>query len=301
MLQAAVTTAPSALIKDTNTSQFMADVIEASRTVPVIVDLWAPWCGPCKQLGPLLEKAVMAAGGKVRMVKINVDENQQIAASLRVQSIPAVYAFFQGQPVDGFVGAVPESQIKTFVSKLAALADGGAGEVASLLQQADGFLAEGKADHAAALYSEVLRFDAAQPKAYIGLVRALLALNEKEEAQRLFDEAPDAVKADKAWAALETAFTLAKTMAGAGSSAALKGAVEADPKNHQARYDYALALFAEGAKEAAMDQLIELARRDRKWNDEAARKQLVTFFEAMGPMDPLTVAGRKKLSSVLFA
>jgi putative thioredoxin len=292
----------AALVKDSDTHTFMQDVIETSQTVPVIVDLWAPWCGPCKQLGPVLEKAVTALGGKVRMVKVNVDENPQLAQSLRVQSIPAVFAFFKGQPVDAFMGAVPESQLKAFVDRCAKLAGAAAGtDTASMLKQAAGFMAEGKADHAAALCEDILKTEPENAVAYIGLVRAVLAMGGQDEAKHLFDEAPEVVRKDPNWEALEKAFALVEKVANAPPSADLKLKVDAEPANHQVRYDYAMSLYGEGQKEAAVDQLLEIVKRDRKWNEEAARKELVSIFETLGPMDPLTIESRKKLSVILFS
>ncbi|MBY0429191.1 MAG: thioredoxin [Alphaproteobacteria bacterium] len=299
--------ASTAIIKDGTTESFMVDVIEASQHRPVIVDFWAQWCGPCKQLVPALEKAVTAQNGKVHLVKVNVDENKELAAGLRVQSIPAVFVFYQGQPIDGFVGALPDSEIKKLVENLANVSakNPEGANVASMLKQAEGFVAEGKLDHAQALFSAVLEIEGENPAAYTGLIKAFLAANNFEEAQYLFEQAPDAIKQDKAWAAVQTAFDLQEKMAkaalGADATAALKAKVDGEPANHQARYDYALALYAEGNREAAMDELLEIIRRDRKWNDEAARKELVTIFEALGPMDPLTIAARKRLSSILFA
>ncbi len=310
MQSSAQPVAPSpdaAIIKDGTTESFMVDVIEASQQRPVIVDFWAPWCGPCKQLVPALEKAVTAQQGKVHLVKVNVDENKQLAAGLRVQSIPAVFVFYQGQPIDGFVGALPDSQIKKLVENLANVSPNNpeGANIASMLKQAEGFVAEGKLDHAQALYSAVLEIEAENAAAYTGLIKAFLASDNKEEAQYLYEQAPDAIKQDKHWAAVQTAFELQEKMAksalGADATQALKAKVDAEPANHQARYDYALALYAEGNREAGMDELLEIIRRDRKWNDEAARKELVTIFEALGPMDPLTIAARKRLSSILFA
>lgn len=285
----------------------MTDVIEASKERPVIVDFWAEWCGPCKQLIPSLEKAVKAQNGKVHLVKVNVDQNRELAAGLRVQSIPAVFVFFQGQPIDAFVGALPDSEIKKMVDSLAnvnAKNPEGA-NVASMLKQAEGFVAEGKLDHAQALYSAVLEIEGENATAYTGLIKAFLAADNAEEATYLYENAPDAVKADKAWASVQTAFELKEKMAksalGADATRGLKAKVDAEPTNHQARFDYALALFAEGNRENAIDELLEIIKRDRKWNEEAARKELVTIFEALGPMDPLVIAARKRMSSILFA
>lgn len=295
--------APSDAIRDGTTESFMVDVIEASQQRPVIVDFWAPWCGPCKQMVPALEKAVTSQKGKVHLVKINVDQNKQLAASMRVQSIPAVYVFYQGQPIDGFVGALPDSHIQKLVENLANVSEKNpeGANIQSMLKQADGFVAEGKLDHAQALYSAVLEIEAEEPEAYTGLIRAFLASGNEEEAQHLYETAPEPIRQSKFWHAVQTAFELKEKSSGAGGAAQLKAAVEADPKNHQARHDFALALFAEGKKEEAVDELLEIIRRDRKWNEEAARKELLNIFEALGPMDPISIAGRKRLSSILFA
>lgn len=301
------TMSDAVFIKDTTTESFMVDVIEASQHRPVIVDFWAPWCGPCKQLVPSLEKAVGAHKGKVHLVKVNVDENKQLAAGLRVQSIPAVFVFYQGQPIDAFVGALPDSQIKKMVDNLANVsAKNPEGvNIASMLKQAEEFVAQGKLDHAQALFSAILEIEAEHAGAYTGLIKAFLASDNHEEAAHLFEQAPDTIRQDKSWASVQTAFDLKNKIShlaqGADAVEGLKARVSAEPNNFQARYDYALALYAAGNREAAIDELLEIIRRDRKWNEEAARKELVTIFEALGPMDPLTVSARKRLSSILFA
>jgi putative thioredoxin len=290
-------------VKDGTAQTFMQDVIEASQETPVIVDFWAPWCGPCKQLGPQLEKAVLASKGRVRMVKINIDQEQQLAASMRVQSIPAVYVFYRGQPIDGFVGAVPESQIKGMVEKLAKLGDGevGGDDIGPIMAQAQEFFTEGKFDHAAALYGEVLSIEPEHVEATMGLVRMLLQMGEAEKAKLVADSASEAIKKDSGWASIEKALELAAKAADTGPVEDLLRKSEADPKNHQARYDYAMALYAAGQRAEAVDQLLEIVRRDRKWNDDMARKELLTIFEALGFTDPLAVDGRKKLSILLFS
>lgn len=294
------------LVKDGNTASFVADVVEASQRVPVIVDLWAPWSGPCKQFGPLLEKAVREAGGRVRLVKINIDENRQIAQALQAQSVPAVFVFARGQPVDGFMGALPESQIKAFVTgcmQLLPPADGldAAPDPASMQKQADAFLADGKHDHAAALYHEILRLEPERHAAVAGLIRALLGLGRHDEARALYGGAPAALREGPLWENVEKAMGLAEKTAGLAPSSELRVKLEADPADHQARHDYALALYAEGNPGAAVDELLEIMRRNRNWNGDAARKELLSIFDTLGFADPVAVEGRRKLSSILFS
>jgi putative thioredoxin len=294
--------AASDLIKDGSDRTFMADVIEASRAVPVIVDFWAPWCGPCKTLGPALEAAVRAAKGAVKLVKIDTDQHPMVAQQLRVQSIPAVYAFFQGRPVDGFVGAQPESQLKSFVDRLAKLGGGAPGDdlLEDALAQAKEALDAGDVELASEIYGQILQAEPENGPAYAGLVRCLIAAQDTRRARQMLDNVPDSLAKDKDILAARTALDIAEQAAQAGPVADLKRAVEAAPDDHQARFDLAMALFAEGAREEAVDTLLELVRRDRAWNEEAARKQLVKFFEAFGPTDPLTIQSRRKLSSLLF-
>lgn len=291
--------APADLIRDTNEASFMKDVIEASKDVPVIVDFWAPWCGPCKTLGPALEAAVTAARGKVRMVKVNVDENQMIAGQMRVQSIPTVYAFWQGRPVDGFQGAIQGSEIKAFVDKLAGLAgDGGLGEA---IEAAEAMLAEGDAVGAAETFAAILGEEPENAAAYGGLVRAHLALGNTAQAEGLLASAPAAIAHAPEVEAVRAQIDLARQAVSAGPVTDLLNQVLAHPDDHQARFDLALALHASGKVEGAVEELLELFRRDRDWNEGAAKAQLFKIFDALKPNDPIVQKGRRKLSSLIFA
>jgi putative thioredoxin len=287
------------VIKDATEASFMADVIEASKDVPVIVDFWATWCGPCKTLGPMLEAAVTAAKGKVRMVKVDVDQNQRIAAQLRIQSIPTVYAFWQGQPVDGFQGAVPASELKAFVERVSAL--GGDGGLADALQAAEDMLTEGAVVDAAETFAAILGEEPENAAAYAGLVRTHLALGNLDQAEAFLVAAPAAISKAKELDAARAQLELARQAANAGPEADLRAAVEADPNDHQARFDLAAALLAADKPAEAVDQLLELFRRDREWNDGAAKTQLFTIFDALKPQDPIVLAGRRRLSSMIFA
>jgi putative thioredoxin len=287
------------LIKDATEASFMADVIEASREVPVIVDFWATWCGPCKTLGPMLEAAVTAAKGKVRMVKVDVDQNQRIAAQLRIQSIPTVYAFWQGQPVDGFQGAVPASELKAFIERVSA--HGGDGGLADALQAAEDMLTEGAAVDAAETFAAILGEEPENAAAYSGLVRAHLALGNLDQAEAFISAAPAAIAKSKELDAARAQLELARQAANAGPEAELRAAVESDPNDHQARFDLAAALLAADKPGEAVDQLLELFRRDREWNDGAAKTQLFTIFDALKPQDPIVLTGRRRLSSMIFA
>ena len=287
------------LAKDTTTAGFRQDVIAESMKQPVLVDFWAPWCGPCKQLAPVIEKVVKAAAGKVKLVKMNIDEHPQIPGQLGIQSIPAVIAFQRGQPVDGFMGALPESQVKGFVERLVGPADANAAD--DILKEAEAAAAAGDATGAAELYAAVLAQEPDNAAAIGALAKLHLDLGDLEGAKRFLSMAPAEKQNDPAIAGARAAIDLAEQAASLGDVGGLQQRVETNPGNHQARFDLALALNGRGKREEAVDQLIEIVRRDRAWNEEAARKQLVQFFEAWGPTDEMTVAGRRKLSSVLFS
>ncbi|HYY85030.1 MAG TPA: thioredoxin [Beijerinckiaceae bacterium] len=293
------TAAQDGLIKDTTTAGFRQDVIAESAKQPVLVDFWAPWCGPCKQLTPVIEKAVKAAGGKVKLVKMNIDEHPQIPGQLGIQSIPAVIAFTKGQPVDGFMGALPESQVKGFIERLVGPVGPSASE--DMLAEAAGLAAQGDAAGAAELYAAVLAQEPDNVAAIAALAKLHLDLGDLDGAKRFLTMAPKGKENDPAIAGARAAIELAEQAASLGDVGELMRRVEADPRDHQARFDLAVALNARNKREEAVDALLEIVRRDRTWNEDGARKQLVQFFEAWGPMDPATVAGRKRLSSVLFA
>ncbi len=298
-------TAPAAgdLIKDVSEATFMAEVVDASMTVPVIVDFWAPWCGPCKTLGPALEAAVTAAGGAVKMAKVNVDENQMIAGQMRVQSIPTVYAFWQGQPVDGFQGALPGSEIEAFVARVVEAAGGQVPDngLADALVAAEEMLAEGDAASAAETFAAIAEQDPENAEAFAGLARSYLALDQVDQAEAVINGVPEAISAAAEIEAVRAQIELARQAENAGPVAELRAAVDADPDNHQARLDLAQALHGADQVEEAVNELLELFRRDREWNDGAAKAQLFTIFEALKPNDPVVLNGRRKLSSMIFA
>ena len=288
-----------ALFKDGDTASFGEDVIQASMEVPVIVDFWAPWCGPCKQLGPAIEKVVTAAAGAVKLVKINVDENQQLAAQLRVQSIPAVFAFKNGQPVDGFVGALPESQIKAFVERLAG--EIGPSSVEEATVHARALLEEGDLATAAGLFGEALKAEPGNPDAAAGLAKCYMANGDLERARQTLSVIPPEHLNHPEVRSVEAALTLAENSGDAGDIQELRAKVDADPTDHQARFELSESLMVAGQRKEAVNELLEIMRRDRNWNEEAARKQLITLFEAFGPTDELTLSGRRQLSSLLFS
>jgi putative thioredoxin len=299
MLQEAQTAVADGFIKDTTTQTFVKDVIEESKRQPVLVDFWAPWCGPCKQLTPILEKTVKAAKGKVKLVKMNIDEHPAIPGQMGIQSIPAVIAFANGQPADGFMGALPESQVVAFLERLTK--DRIGGEAKDLLKAADTALAEGDAAGAAELYSQLLAEDPENVPALAGLVRCQVETGALDQAKQTFDMIPEAKRNDAAVAAARAALELAEQAKSLGPVTELEQKVAANPLDHQARFDLALALNGKGQRHDALEHLIAIVKRDRKWNDDGARKQLVQFFDAWGPTDEATIEGRKKLSSILFA
>jgi putative thioredoxin len=291
---------PPSPIKDTTEATFMADVIEASMEVPVIVDFWAPWCGPCKTLTPALEKAVTEAKGKVRLVKIDVDQNQRIAAQMRVQSIPAVFAFVGGQPVDGFMGAQSAGQLKQFVERLIAMSGGNDGREQAIAA-AEEMLAQGDAAGAAETFAAILEEEAGNVAAIGGLARTYLALGDTVRAREILALAPKEKAGDAAILAALAQVDLAEASADAGEAGELAARLERDPGDHQARYDLAMALIGKGDQEGAIDALLELFRRDREWNDGAAKTQLFKLFDSLGPKSEAAQKGRRRLSSMIFA
>lgn len=292
-------TGASGQIKDVTTATFMQDVIEASRQAPVIVDFWAPWCSPCKQLAPLLEKAVASHAGKVTLAKVNVDENQAIAGQLQIQSLPTVYAFADGRPVDGFLGVQSESEIKAFVDRLVGTSE--ADELADVIDSAEKALEAGDIQDAAEAFAAVLQIEQSNPDAIAGLASCYLKSGDSDRAEQTLKLVPESARHGTKVARVLAALELAKSSETAGDLSDLEGKLAAHPTDHQARLDLAKALASKGRKEDAVNHLLEIVRKDRAWNDEAARKQLVQFFDAWGPKDPATLEGRRKLSSILFS
>mgnify|MGYP000518916588 CR=1 FL=1 len=291
-------------VMDISTADFKSEVIDASSNQPVLVDFWAPWCGPCKQLGPILEKAVAASNGAVRLVKMDIEKYPDIAGQMGIQSIPAVVAFVDGKPADAFMGAKPESEVQAFIDKLAAASpakNGEGDEIAAAMKQAEELIAEGDHAGAAEIYSAVLTHEPGNLDAIAGLGQCYMAVGETARARALVDQVPTEHHKDQPVAALITAVELAEKADSLGDIGDLAATVEKDPKNHQARFDYALALNARDQREEATEQLIMIIRTDRKWNDDGARAQLVEFFDVWGNADPATISGRRSLSSVLFS
>lgn len=289
----------SDVIKDTTTANFAKDVLEASRSALVLVDFWAAWCGPCRQLTPILEKVVRSYNGKVRLVKLNVDEHAAIAGQLRVQSLPTVYAFRDGRPLDGFMGAQPESAVRAFIDRL--LGEDSQADVEAFLEAAEQTLEAGDLQQAAQMYAAVLQEDRENVVALAGLAKCYLKSGDIARAEQTIALVPPDKRQASAVASVAAALELARKAGAAGDVADLQAKVEANPANLQARFDLALALAARDDKAGAVDQLLEIYRRDRNWNDEAARKQLIQLFDAWGPKDPHTIEGRRRLSSLMFA
>jgi putative thioredoxin len=292
----------SDLIKETTTQTFVKDVIEESKRQPVLIDFWAPWCGPCRQLTPIIEKAVMAAKGKVKLVKMNIDEHPTIPGQMGIQSIPAVIAFVNGQPADGFMGALPESQVTAFINKLTANVPAvGEPNISEILKEAEATLADGDPATAAQIYAEVLAVDATNIAALAGLAKCYLATGAIEQAKQTLAMVAESKRNDPAVKAVQASLDLAEQAQSLGPIPELEQKVAANPLDHQARSDLATALNASGKRDEATQQLLEIVKRDRKWNEDGARKQLVQFFEAWGPNDEATVEGRKRLSTILFS
>jgi len=285
-------------IGETDTPRFKADVLDASKQVPIIVDFWAPWCGPCKTLGPILEKLVREYAGRVKLMKINVDENQELAAQMRVQSIPMVVAFKDGRPVDGFAGALPESQVRSFIERLTG---GGGSPIDQALVEAQAALEEGDHETAIAIFSEVLQHDGENATAHAGLARTLIASGQMDDAREYVDALTDKLRATTEVSAVVSALELAAEAGDTGAADELRAKLAADEDDHQTRYELALALYGANKSEEAIDELMTIIRKKRDWNDDAARKQLLKIFEALGFTNPITVAGRRKLSTVLFS
>ena len=286
---------------DVNMDNFMAEVIDGSAKMPIVVQFWAPWCGPCKQLGPLLEKAAAAAKGKVKMVRINIDENQKIAQQMRVQSVPTVYGFFNGQPVDGFTGAQPESTLKQFIDKL--VAAGGSGpDIAAMVEAANNLLETQNYDNAMAQYHEIMAADPESPDGLAGMIRCMVGMKDIDGAREIVDQLDDEFRDIPAMVIAIDSLELAEKAAGAaGGLTQARAAVDADPNDLAARQELALALFATGEQAESMEQLLDSIRIDRTWNDEAARIQLLEFFKTLGPANCNVMAARRKLSTLLFA
>ena len=289
------------LIKDVNEDTFMDDVIEASKTSPIVVDFWAPWCGPCKTLGPALEAEVKATNGKIKMVKVDIDQNQNLASQMRIQSIPAVFAFVDGQPVDGFMGAKAPSELKSFIEKLLENVKDDGGDLSEAIAVADEMLEAGEYDDAAETFEAILGEDPERSPAFVGLFKAKMGAKKIDEAQKMLEEIPTALVNKPEILALQAQIDLTNQTQGLGEINDLREALKNDLDNHQIRFDLALALFTAGETNDAIQELLTIFRKDQEWNDDAARQQLFKFFDILGGDDPITLSGRRQLASMLFA
>ncbi|MDA9004541.1 co-chaperone YbbN [Amylibacter sp.] len=289
------------LIKDVNEDTFMDDVIEASKTSPIVVDFWAPWCGPCKTLGPALEAEVKATNGKIKMVKVDIDQNQNLASQMRIQSIPAVFAFVDGQPIDGFMGAKAPSELKSFVEKLLENVKDDGGDLSEAIAVADEMLEAGEYDDAAETFEAILGEDPERSPAFVGLFKAKMGAKKIDEAQKMLEEIPTALVNKPEILALQAQIDLTNQTEGLGEINDLREALKNDLSNHQIRFDLALALFTAGETNSAIQELLTIFRKDKEWNDDAARQQLFKFFDILGGDDPITLSGRRQLASMLFA
>ena len=290
---------PAGLIKDSDTKNFVNDVLVASREVPVVVDFWAPWCGPCKQLGPAIEKAVKDAKGAVKLVKINIDQNPQLAQQMRIQSIPAVFAFHNGQPVDGFIGALPDSEVKAFIKRLTG--DTGPSPIEEVLAAAQAAQTAGDLASAANMYAQILKQESGHVEALAGLARCYIGRGDLERAKQTLAMVPPQSANHAAITGAQAALSLAQEVGNVGNPADLRAKIDANPADHETRFNLALALVGAGQHGEAIDQLLEIVRRSREWNEQAARKQLLKVFDVLGATHELSVGGRRKLSAILFA